>query len=127
MRPVHTFADRLSALLGPTSWDISVATAVERLADWVGCESLRSNLTPIAPMLAGTPSGTALDIAYGTDDAPRDLESACAALSAEIELERDWLLDNAATWAVDDSETEQVSLEFAGLLGAICRLPQVAS
>jgi hypothetical protein len=126
MRPVHTFADRLSSLLGPTSWDISIATAVDRLADWIGSDSLLSHLTPIAPMLAGTPSGTALDIAYGTSDAPHDLESACAALTAEIEFERDWLLDNAPTWAVDDAEAEQVGLEFARLLDAICRLPHVA-
>jgi hypothetical protein len=127
MRPVHTFADRLSSLLEPTSWDISVATAVERLADWVGSDSLLSNLAPIAPMLSGTPSGTALDIAYGTEDAPRDLESACVAFMAEIALERDWLLENSLTWAVDASEVEQVQSEFDRLLGAIGRLPHVAS
>lgn len=126
MRPVQTFADHLSSLIQPTSWDISVATVVERLAHWIGSDTLLAHLTPIAPMLAGTPSGTALDIAYGTEDAPRDLESACAALVAEIEFERDWLLENTPTWAVDATEIEQVSAEFAGLLEAIGRLPHVA-
>lgn len=126
MRPFQTFADHLSALLKPTAWDISVATAVERLGRWVDCQPLLTSLVPIAPMLAGTPSGVALDIAYGTTDAPRDLETACAALVREIRVERDWLLENALTWAVDDSEAEQVASEFDSLLDALGRLPQVA-
>ena len=126
MRPFHTFADHLSALLKPTAWDISVSTAVERLGRWGDCQSLLESLLPIAPMLAGTPSGVALDIAYGTTDAPQDLETACAALMREVRVERDWLLENPATWAVDASEAEQVASEFDGLLDALCRLPQVA-
>lgn len=126
MRPFHTFADHLSALLKPTAWDISVATAVDRLGRWGDCQPLLASLVPIAPMLAGTPSGVALDIAYGTADAPQDLESACAALMREIREERDWLVENASTWAIDDSEAEQVASEFDGLIDALLRLPQVA-
>ena len=119
MRPVQTFADHLSSLIQPTSWDISVATVVERLAHWIDSDSLLAHLTPIAPMLAGTPSGTALDIAYGTEDAPRDLESACAALVAEIELERDW-----ATWRVPAQPWwQRSSSSVTGRLGECLRSP----
>jgi hypothetical protein len=43
MRPVQTFADHLSSLIQPTSWDISVATVVERLAHWIDSDSLRAH------------------------------------------------------------------------------------
>jgi hypothetical protein len=115
-------AEALARRLSPSHWDLSIADAVEALAQVAGDPELVDALRPVAPLLDASSSGTALDLAYGTPDAFDQLERACSAFAAEIEVEWGWLEENASVWAADADEVRQVVAEFERLTAALRRL-----
>lgn len=119
---LNALTDALASHLSPARWDLTIEDAVADLARVAGDPELVDALLPIAPLLAATSSGVALDLAYGAPGAPQDIEHACAALADEIVAEWSWLAENSGSWATDADEVRQVVTEFERLVAAMQRL-----